>query len=135
MSLEALGLILASLLFALGWFPASVAKYQAYGTRWLASNRETAGLPPLPEWGQRANRAYDNLKENFPPWAALLLLIIAMDWQSPITAWAAILFLLARLGHMASYTAGYFMPRMLFWLVGVACTFTLAGVAMVNVCS
>ncbi|WP_406672667.1 MAPEG family protein, partial [Natronospira sp.] len=90
--LEAWGLVLASLLMALAWLPASVAKKETFGVRWLASNRETEGLPPLQPWGERAVRAHNNLKENFPAWAALLLLIIALDWQNTVTAWAALLF-------------------------------------------
>jgi uncharacterized MAPEG superfamily protein len=128
---ETWGLVGASLLLALAWLPASVAKQQTYGNRWLASNRRTEGLPPLPEWGQRAVRAHDNLKENFPAWAALLLLVIVMDWQSTATAWAAILFPLARLGHMASYIAGQFWPRFIFFCIGLACTLVLAGVCVV----
>lgn len=130
--IEAWSLVGVSLLLALAWFPSSVAKKQAYGTRWLASNRRTEGLPPLPEWGQRAVRAHDNLKDNFPAFAALLLLILAMGWTSPVTAWAAVVFLLARVGHMISYIAGRFWPRFLCFTVGLICTLILAGVAIAN---
>lgn len=127
---EIWGLVGASLLLALAWFPASVAKQQAYGNRWLASNRRTEGLPPLSEWGQRAVRAHDNLKDNFPAWAVLLIVVILMDWQNTATAWAAILFPLARLGHMASYIAGRFWPRFCFFCIGLACTLVLAIVCV-----
>lgn len=128
--IEAWSLVGASLLLALAWFPASVAKRRTWGDRWLASNRETEGLPPLPAWGRRAVRAHDNLKENFPAWAALLLLVIAMDWQSTTTAWAAAVFPIARLGHITSYVAGYFWPRTICWMIGMVCTLTLVGVCI-----
>lgn len=130
MVVETWALVGAAVLMALAWLPASVAKKQAYGLRWLASNRESDGLPPLPEWGQRAQRAHDNLKDNFPAWAALLLLIIAMDWSSTTTAWAAALFPIARLGHMVSYIGGWFMPRFICFSIGLICTLVLAGVAI-----
>ncbi|MDQ2070669.1 MAPEG family protein [Natronospira bacteriovora] len=132
---EAWGLVGASLLFALAWFPASVAKQQTYGTGWLASNRDQQDLPPMPRWGERAIRAHENLKENFPAWAALVLLVIALDWQNAATAWAAVLFPLARLGHMASYIGGWFWPRFLFYCVGIACTLILVVVCLLQLLS
>ncbi|MCP1726772.1 putative MAPEG superfamily protein [Natronospira proteinivora] len=130
MAAEIWALVFMCLFVALAWFPASVAKKQAYGLRWLASNRESEGLPPLPEWGQRAMRAHDNLRDNFPAWAALVLLIIVMDWSSATSAWAATLFPIARVGHMVSYIGGWFMPRFICYTVGLICTLVLAGVAI-----
>lgn len=126
MQLEIAGLVLASVVCALAWLPASVAKYRARGTRWLMSNRDPAGAAPLPAWGERATRAHTNLLENFPAWAALLLAVLALEWTSPTTAWAAMLFPLVRIGHMAAYIGGWFWPRMLCWLVGLVCTLALA---------
>lgn len=135
MQLEVLGLVLASLLCALAWLPASIAKYQARGTRWLMSNRELDGAAPLPAWGERASRAHANLLENFPAWAALLLAVLMLEWTNDVTAWAAMLFPLARIGHMVAYAGGWFWPRMLCWVVGILCTLSLAGVLLAELLS
>lgn len=127
---ELCGLVLASLLFALAWLPASIAKARARGRRWLMSNRDSAGAAPLPAWGERAERAHRNLQEHFAAWAALLLAVMVMGWTGPTTAWAALLFPLVRAGHMAAYIGGWFWPRTLFWAVGLGCTFALAIVLL-----
>jgi len=130
MTLELQLLAFMSLLFALAWFPASLCKYQTYGWSWLLSNRSPAGLPPLPEWGQRAQRAHDNLKENFPAFAVAVLLLALSGGFTQGTRIAAAVFAAARLIHMPAYIAGAVWARSLSWATGVLATLYLLGMAL-----
>ncbi|MDE2196456.1 MAG: MAPEG family protein [Gammaproteobacteria bacterium] len=118
MSYEMLILAITTLLFMFSWVPASVAKYHVYGLRWLASNRSTEGLPPMPEWAQRAIRAQDNLKENYPGFAVAVLLLAFTGGFTRGTAAAAAIFLAARLVHLPAYIAGAPGLRIFSWAVG-----------------
>lgn len=123
MALELQMLGWSALLMMLAFLPASAAKHRLYGTRWLLSNREPEGLPPLTGWGGRAQRAHDNLKENFPAFAvAVLLLALAGKTGTQATEMAAVTFLVARLVHVGAYLAGWFWPRTLAWAVGWGAT-------------
>ena len=75
MAFELQMLALVTFLLMLGWVPGFVCKYQTYGLGWMLSNRSTMGLSPLPEWGQRAERAYDNLQAHYPAFAVAVLLL------------------------------------------------------------
>ncbi|HEX4299761.1 MAG TPA: MAPEG family protein [Gammaproteobacteria bacterium] len=130
MAFEMQMLACMSVLFAFAWLPASVCKYQSYGWRWLLSNRSTARLMPLPEWGQRAERAHNNLKENFPAFAVAVLLLSLSGGFNQGTRAAAVLFVAARLVHMPAYIAGWVSGRSLAWLTGWLATLYLLGVAL-----
>lgn len=120
-----------TLLVLLAFLPSSIAKRQAYGDRWLLSNREPEGLPPLTGWGGRATRAHENLKENFPAFAAaVLLLVVAGKYGGQGTQFAACLFLFARLVHMGSYLAGWFWPRTIAWAAGWGATLYILFIAL-----
>jgi len=131
MSPEMTILALVTLLYIVAWIPPLVAKCQAWGWRWLATNRSTAGLPPLSETGQRAVRAYDNLKENYPPFAVAILLLAFSGGFTEYTAVAALLFLVARLIHMPAYILGMPWLRTPSWLLGLAATVYLLIMALV----
>lgn len=116
----------STLLLMLGWLPGSAAKRRAWGMRWLVSNRETEGLPPLTGWGGRAVRAHENLKENYPAFAvAVLLLLVAGAQGERATEIAAIVFLAARLVHMGAYLAGNFWIRTTAWATGWVATLVI----------
>lgn len=123
-------LALVTLLYVIAWVPPLVAKCQAYGVRWLATNRSVTGLPPLSEMGQRAVRAHDNLKENYPPFAVAILLLAFSGGFTQYTALAALVFLIARLIHMPAYILGIPWLRTLSWLVGFAATVYLLIMAL-----
>lgn len=115
----------------IAFLPASIAKRQLYGQRWLFSNRDTEGLPALTGWGARAVRAHENLKENFPAFAAaVLLLAVVGKTGGQGTEFAAALFLVARIVHMASYLAGYFWPRTIAWATGWVATLYIIFIAL-----
>lgn len=130
MAFEMLMLGLTTLLLAVAWLPASVAKYHAYGLNWLASNRSTAGLPAMPEWGQRCIRAHENLKENYPAFAVAVLLLAFTGGFTPGTAVASALFLGARLVHMSAYIGGIPWLRIVAWTLGFLATLYLLFMAL-----
>ncbi|HVA55942.1 MAG TPA: MAPEG family protein [Gammaproteobacteria bacterium] len=118
MSYEMTILGLVTLLYIFSWLPAWLAKYRAYGSGWLLSNRSTAGLPALPEQAQRAVRAHENIKENYPPFAVAILLLAFSGGYTQYTALAAMLFLLARLVHLPAYILGIPWLRTSSWIAG-----------------
>jgi len=130
MALELQMLALMTLFFMLAWLPASVSKYQTYGLGWLLSNRSTAGLPPLPEWGQRAERAHANLIANFPGFAVAVLLLAVTGGFDQGTRVAAALFVSARALHMLFYIRGEVWPRVISWALGLGATLYLLTAAV-----
>lgn len=125
MAFELQMLALMTLFFMVAWLPASVSKYKSYGLGWLLSNRSTAGLPPLPEWGQRAERAHANLMANYPGFAVAVLLLAITGGFTPGTRVAAALFLTARILHMLFYIRGEVWPRSISWALGLGAAFYL----------
>lgn len=130
MAFELQILAFMTLLFTLAWIPASVCKYQTYGFGWLLSNRSPAGLPPLPEWGLRAERAHNNLKENFPGFAVAVLLLALTGGFTHGTQIAAAVFGGARVVHMPAYIQGRVWPRVISWVLGLGATLYLLGMAV-----
>ncbi|HEV2212719.1 MAG TPA: MAPEG family protein, partial [Gammaproteobacteria bacterium] len=115
MAFELQMLALVTFLLMLGWVPGFVCKYQTYGLGWMLSNRSTAGLPPLPEWGQRVERAYDNLQAHYPAFAVAVLLLALTGGFNLGTSLAAAVFAAARLVHIPAYTLGIVWLRVLSW--------------------
>lgn len=132
MAFELQMLALMTLLLTLAWLPASVCKYQTYGLGWLLSNRSTAGLPPLPEWGQRAERAHNNLKDNFPGFAVAVLLLALTGGFTQGTRFAAALFVAARVLHMPFYIRGEVWPRVITWGLGLGATLYLLAMVVLG---
>ncbi len=123
--LELTMLALSALLYQFIWVPVSVAKYSAYGSEWINSNRSEEDLPPLPEWGARAKRAQGNYIENFAPFAVVVLALAFMDGFSYYTGVATAVFFVARLFHLSVYTFGWVYLRTLSCAVGLASTLYL----------
>lgn len=87
----------------------------AYG----AGNRD---VPP-PEtgaWVSRADRAQRNLLENFPHFAALVLVAHVAGVANEMTGAGATLFLGARLAHAALYIIGIPYWRTIAYFIGLA---------------
>ena len=83
----------------------------------LAGNRE--GLPALTGWAGRAQRAQRNMIENLVPFAALVLVAVAVDKTNNMTLLGAQLFFWARVVYTAVYIAGIPWLRTGVWLVSV----------------
>jgi len=93
----------------------------AIWTQWrivdVLGNRENP--PPLPPWAERARRAHQNMLENFPHFAALVLVAHVSGLSNAQTALGATLFLWARVVHAVVYTTGVWRLRALAYFAGV----------------
>src|SRR5207245_8972652 len=91
-------------------------------TRWPV--REVLGTrdgpPPLPPWAERARRAQRNMLENFPHFAALVLVANAAGLANYQTGLGATMFFWARLVHAVVYITGIWWLRAPAYFAGVA---------------
>lgn len=88
------------------------------GLPWALGPRD-AVLPPLEGMGGRLDRAYYNLLETFPFFAALVLATGAMGVHSPLTAWGATLYFWARVVYLPIYLLGIPAVRTGVWAVSI----------------
>lgn len=84
----------------------------------VLGNRRTT--PELPEWAQRSRRAQLNMLENFPHFAALVLVAHVAGLSNWQTALGASVFFWARLAHAAVYTTGVWQLRAPAFFAGLA---------------
>ncbi len=70
-------------------------------------------------WADRAKRAAENMKENLPLFAILVLVANVSDQANDMSALGAQIFFGARVAHGASYIAGIPYLRTLFWAVSI----------------
>ena len=84
---------------------------------WAAGNRDTPAKQPA--WADRADRAAQNMKENLPLFAILVLVLHvsgSSDWLSTL---GAEIFLGARLVHALVYMVGIAWVRTGIWGVSI----------------
>lgn len=74
------------------------------------------------DWATRARKAHNNAVENLVVFAPLALLVGLLDIGNALTATAAMVFFVARLGHYLVYVAGIALLRTVFFAVGWTCT-------------
>jgi uncharacterized MAPEG superfamily protein len=117
--MEVTALALMSILFLLAFLPVSVGKKQAFGNRWLASNRHPLDGIELPRWAQRCERAHQNLKDNFPGFIAAILLLLVLDKTNQITGFLALGYVLVRIIHYVAYGMGNVGIRALAYFTGL----------------
>ena len=93
----------------------------AMWTHWrivdVLGNREAP--PSLPPWAERARRAHWNMLENFPHFAALVLVANVSGLSNTQTALGATVFFWARVAHAIIYTTGVWRLRALAYFAGV----------------
>lgn len=99
-----------------------IAPYGLYmWARWpltaVLGNRQA--VPELPEWAQRAKRAQANMIENFPHFAALVIVANMAGLANEWTALGATLFFWGRLAHAIIYITGIWQLRALAFFVGL----------------
>ncbi len=120
MNFEYKMLVLMTFFFLFAWLPSSVAKLRSFGGKWLASNRSPLIGKELAPWGARAERAYSNLKDYYPGFVVAILLLGTLNKFNDLTAWAAGLYVFARLVHYIAYTAGNFTFRFLAYVLAMS---------------
>lgn len=119
LEIQVICLFVAALAFQFAWLPASLAKVKSLGLKWAASNRDQTELTKLPPWGQRAERAHNNLKDNLPVFIVAALLCILLGVESTASAVYCLLFVVARVLHFVSYCLGLPWPRAISFFAGI----------------
>jgi uncharacterized MAPEG superfamily protein len=94
------------------------------GVKAMLGNRD--GLPERTGIAARGTRAHANLIENLVPFAGVVLSAQALGISNAITQAAAMVFLIARLIHLASYLAGVAVVRTIAYYAGILSIFTIA---------
>ena len=120
MSFEYKMLVVMTFFFLFAWLPSSVAKLRSFGGKWLASKRSPLIGKELAPWGARAERAYSNLKDYYPGFVVAILLLGTLNKFNDLTAWAAGLYVFARLVHYIAYTAGNVTVRFLAYVLAMS---------------
>ena len=92
---------------------------------WLGSNRDEP-MPHEPSvMAGRAMRANTNLQETLPIFLALALLSMQLEVDADVTGLAC-WWLAFRVGHLATYIAGFARIRTLLWLGSIVCLIMMA---------
>ena len=112
-------LAVMTVIFLVAWLPSSIAKWQSFGGKWLASNRNPLAGKELSPWGARAERAHANLKDNFPGFIVAILILGWANKFDAYTSWAAGLYVLGRIIHLVSYSAGNVLVRALSYFLAL----------------
>ena len=131
MSPEMTVLAVVTLFYLFSWLPPLIAQSPRYGIHWLAGKPESEDRQRLPPTAERALRAHDNLRENYPPFAIAVLLLAFTGGFTQYTAWACLTFLAVRLVHMPAGILGVSWLRSFSWLAGLAATLYLLIMALV----
>ncbi len=101
-----------------------LAAIKARGLMWAFSPRDKA-MPRLEGVYGRLDRAFYNLLETFPFFAAVVLLAGSMGVHNSMTAWGAMLFFWARVVYIPVYAVGLPAVRTGVWTV------SLVGIVMI----
>ncbi len=103
---------------------AALGAMMQVGPATLAGNRQD--VPALSDWRGRAERAYRNMLESLPMFAALVLVAHVGGAADAATALGAQMFLYARLVFAVVYLIGIPYLRTGVWAVSVAGLVTIA---------
>ncbi|WP_322864774.1 MAPEG family protein (plasmid) [Aquicoccus sp. G2-2] len=86
------------------------------GYKWAAGARDEP-LPPLSGIAGRLERASRNFFETFPVFVAAVVIVTIRAEESTVTAWASIVYLIARSAYLGAYVSGIYLLRSLIWNV------------------
>jgi uncharacterized MAPEG superfamily protein len=107
------------------WIPYTAARIMTRGLLPTMANPDPSH-PPDPACAERARRAHANAIENLAVFAPLVLVAAAIGASTPVTIFAAKLYLFARLVHYCVYAAGIPVARTLAFVAGAAATLAFA---------
>ena len=108
----------SAVLCALLFVPYGLAQTFVWGVPVSLGNRENT--PPLPPWAERGIRAHRNMLENFPHFAALVIVAHLAGSSNDTTALAASMFFWARVVHVGAYIGGVPLIRTVAFFTGLA---------------
>ena len=97
--------------------PYGLAMWTLWPVAEVLGNRDDP--PPLPPWAERARRAQRNMLENFPHFAALVLVAHVAGVANATTALGATIFFWARLAHAIIYISGIWRLRAITFFAGL----------------
>jgi uncharacterized MAPEG superfamily protein len=117
MTTDLVMLTASAVLCALLFVPYGVAQTFKWGIPISVGNREAP--PTLPPWAERGIRAHRNMLENFPHFAALVLVAHLSGAANQATALGASLFFYARVVHAVVYLAGIPWVRTVAFFAGL----------------
>lgn len=126
MPTELLVLALGAILLIVHVLLAGHYRTRQYGTAWNTGARDEA-MPPLDPVPARLLRAQANYLETFPVVIVALLGVVLADRTSELTAWAAWIWLGARVIYLPLYGAGVPKVRTLVWAIGMLAILTVLG--------
>lgn len=95
------------------------------GFGWGLGNHDST--PEISGWLARAKRASDNLNENLPLFAVVVIVVHLAGKSNETTALWSQIYLLARIGHALVYIAGIIVLRTLIYLLSIAALFMIAS--------
>ncbi|HEY3643961.1 MAG TPA: MAPEG family protein [Gammaproteobacteria bacterium] len=95
-----------------------LAAIKVRGVAWAFSPRD-AVMPRLEGMGGRLDRAFYNLLETFPFFAAVVLMAGVLGVHSSLTAWGAMLYFWARVAYIPVYALGLPVVRTGVWGLSV----------------
>lgn len=117
MLIEIQMLIASAVLAALYCLPYVMAYYRYWGASGVSSDRQN--VPAVPDWARRACEAHQNMNENFPHFAVLVLAAAYLDVFNDLTALGTILFFWSRLLYLVVYILGMYKLRSMFFALGL----------------
>jgi uncharacterized MAPEG superfamily protein len=113
-------LALTAILTAALWIPYVICQVTTNGLLSPQDYKDPKARP-VPLWGERANRAHINAVEGFAPFAALVILAMAMRATNEMTALWTMLYFWIRVAHAVVYIAGIPVIRTLVFVAGFVC--------------
>lgn len=117
MTTELWMLTASATLCALLFIPYGIAQTFVWGVPISTGNREDT--PALPAWAERGIRAHRNMLENFPHFAAFVIVGHLIGASNDATALGASMFFCARIVHAAVYITGVPFVRTVAFFVGL----------------
>jgi len=98
---------------------AVLAAIKVRGLAWAFTPRDKE-MPRLPGVSGRLDRAFYNIMETFPFFAAAVLMAGAMGVHNPMTVWGSMLYFATRVAYIPLYAMGLPVVRTGVWSVSVA---------------
>ena len=124
MSTELWYLFLSSVLLAVMWIPHIVGQVTNVGLLTRQDYKHLRDGKQFPDWVRRADRAHQNLVEQFGAFAGLVIVGHLVGVSNGITALAAAVFFWARVVHAIVFVTG------ISWLMFRTMVFTVAWLAV-----
>ena len=113
-----------AVLTALLWLPYILGRFITVGLP-TPRNYHDPAQPEMPAWVRRCDRAHLNAVESLAPFAVLILIAHVAGIANEATAFWAMVFFFARLGHAVVFWMGIPFVRTLVFAVGLFATLAL----------